>query len=506
MNLQVQHIRKEADRLSHSLESILHFAGDSTSMDFYISSLTDYNPFNTTEDIVARLQMLNEQEHFHVEQIPLTEMEQWYFDEATGDIRHVSGKFFSIRGLKVQTNIGPVKEWTQPVIYQPEIGVLGLITKKINGILYFLMQIKTEPGNLNNFQLSPTVQATRSNYTRVHGGKSTLYLDYFLTNDTSHILVDQLQSEQGARFYRKRNRNIIIRVPNDQDIELLPNFKWLTLGQIKQLARLDNLVNMDARSVISTISYDAEVKKNADPIREEDIYDCLVSSSLVTKPIHPFSVKLVVSSHGNTRPLQTIDELLINISQHKFDCILETQLIPLNEVQQWHRTEMEICHNRSRFFSVMGIRVTAESREIPSWDQPIVRQISPGIVGFVAHDVEGVVHFLVQLKMESGNMDLLELAPTVQCITDSYKASTYPPFVSEIIEPNQGEILFDTMQSEEGGRFYHEENRNIMVYYGDQSCFPQLPRYLYMTMHQLKLFTKFNNFLNVEARSLLAIL
>jgi oxidase EvaA len=154
----------------------------------------------------------------------------------------------------------------------------------------------------------------------------------------------------------------------------------------------------------------------------------------------------------------------------------------------------------------MGIRVTAESREIPSWDQPIVRQISPGIVGFVAHDVEGVVHFLVQLKMESGNMDLLELAPTVQCITDSYKASTYPPFVSEIIEPNQGEILFDTMQSEEGGRFYHEENRNIMVYYGDQSCFPQLPRYLYMTMHQLKLFTKFNNFLNVEARSLLAIL
>ena len=66
MNLQVQHIRKEADRLSHSLESILHFAGDSTSMDFYISSLTDYNPFNTTEDIVARLQMLNEQEHFHV--------------------------------------------------------------------------------------------------------------------------------------------------------------------------------------------------------------------------------------------------------------------------------------------------------------------------------------------------------------------------------------------------------------------------------------------------------
>ena len=67
------------------------------------------------------------------------------------------------------------------------------------------------------------------------------------------ILLDQLQSEQGARFLKKRNRNIIIKI--DEDIELLDNFIWLTLGQIKQLMTYNNLVNMDTRTVISGIPY-----------------------------------------------------------------------------------------------------------------------------------------------------------------------------------------------------------------------------------------------------------
>ena len=32
------------------------------------------------------------------------------------------------------------------------------------------MQAKVEPGNINSIQLSPTLQATRSNYTKAHGG------------------------------------------------------------------------------------------------------------------------------------------------------------------------------------------------------------------------------------------------------------------------------------------------------------------------------------------------
>ena len=40
------------------------------------------------------------------------------------------------------------------------------------------MQFKAEPGNINNYQLSPTVQSTKSNFTKKHKGKS-LYIEYF---------------------------------------------------------------------------------------------------------------------------------------------------------------------------------------------------------------------------------------------------------------------------------------------------------------------------------------
>ena len=41
----------------------------------------------------------------------------------------------------------------------------------------------------------------------------------------------------------------------DGEIELLPNFIWLTLGQLKYLMTLDNVVNMDSRTVISGIPF-----------------------------------------------------------------------------------------------------------------------------------------------------------------------------------------------------------------------------------------------------------
>ena len=58
----------------------------------------------------------------------------------------------------------------------------GIICKKINGKLNLLMQAKIEPGNVNCVQISPTIQATKSNFTQVHGGK--LPLTKITTNGT----------------------------------------------------------------------------------------------------------------------------------------------------------------------------------------------------------------------------------------------------------------------------------------------------------------------------------
>jgi oxidase EvaA len=217
------------------------------------SLLTTNNPFNSTDEVLAWIERRNREVKVNIEGVPFSRLNGWRFDPDTGNLCHESGKFFSIVGIDVYKNQGGIARWRQPIINQPEVGYLGIICKEFDGILYFLLQAKIEPGNVNCVQLSPTLQATRSNYTCVHGGKRPAYLDYFKDARQEQILLDQLQSEQGARFFRKRNRNIIIRV--DDDIDVGEDFRWLTLGQIKQLMLRDNTVNMDTRTVLSGLRF-----------------------------------------------------------------------------------------------------------------------------------------------------------------------------------------------------------------------------------------------------------
>ena len=225
------------------------------SIDLLVSAATQENPYMSNGRFFNWLQNLNLQVIFEVDFVPIAQMQNWQFDSQK-NIRHNSGKFFSIEGIKVKTEFnGKIKEWTQPIINQPEVGFLGIICQKKNGILYFLMQGKIEPGNVNKIQLSPTLQATKSNFSQVHGGKTPPFLSYFKDEIKGrHIIVDQLQSEQGARFLKKRNRNMIIQIDDEIIIDDIPdNYCWLTLGQLKYFLTYPNLINMDTRTVLSCI-------------------------------------------------------------------------------------------------------------------------------------------------------------------------------------------------------------------------------------------------------------
>ena len=101
-----------------------------------------------------------DQHQFSIEQVPFDRLERWDFDPSYGSLRHSSGKFFSVGGLRVQQRLPGKCSWDQPILHQPEIGILGFVAKKIDGVLHFLAQAKMEPGNINCIQLSPTVQAT----------------------------------------------------------------------------------------------------------------------------------------------------------------------------------------------------------------------------------------------------------------------------------------------------------------------------------------------------------
>ncbi|MFJ5122907.1 MULTISPECIES: NDP-hexose 2,3-dehydratase family protein [unclassified Kitasatospora] len=410
-----------------------------------------------------------------IERIPFAAMRGWGFEPGSGNLVHDSGRFFSVEGLDVSMPGRAVETWTQPILNQPEIGILGVIAKEFDGVLHFLMQAKMEPGNCNGLQLSPTVQATRSNYTRIHRGAAVPYVEYFQRPGRYRILADVRQSEQGCWFYRKRNRNIIIEV--DEDIEVLDGFHWLTLSQLHQLLVVEDLVNMDSRSVLACLPF-------------------------------PFHGCGVGDAGPHAVPVGTDLLSWITEARTRYDpCAAR---IPLNRVLHWQRSADRISHETGGFFSVIAVDVQAGGREVRSWSQPMIEPHGTGLSAFLTRRVDGTLQALVHARVEPGYTDVLELAPTVQCTPENYThlpAAARPPLLDQVAGAPPERVLFDSVLSEEGGRFYHARNRYLVVDAdpGLRDADPG-PDYRWIPVPELVGLIRHSHYLNIEARTLIACL
>lgn len=455
---------------------------------FFKSLLDKDNILSSTDYALNWIKEQNDKVNVQIEQISFKNLKDWYFDE--NSLRHQSGKFFTIDGIDVYTNYGKINHWQQPIINQPEIGYLGIIAQEINGILHFLMQAKIEPGNINYVQLSPTLQATKSNYSKVHKGKSPAYLEYFQNAKKEQILFDQLQSEQGARFLKKRNRNIIIQV--EEEIKVLDNFIWLTLSQIKDLMKYDNVVNMDTRTVISGIPLGDFSSESIDLISQ---FNKDISSTFLKS----------LATDANS--FHTLNEIILFITDLKCKYELDVKKVPLSELKNWVIDKHTIHHNENKYFEIIATNIQIGNREVVNWSQPMVKPVQEGICAFVCKKIKGIVHFAVQAKLECGNFDIIELAPTVQCLTGNYNTSSSKerlPFLEYVLNVEKEKVIFDTYQSEEGGRFYREQNRSMIVLAGDEIDDELPENFIWMTFGQLQTFMKYNNYINIQARSLLS--
>ncbi len=458
---------------------------------FFASSLTKENQFQNFRTFHDWLKECCRPDEFRVEMVPLDEMEKWALDKDGIRISHESGRFFHIEGIHVKTNFGDDLEWDQPIINQPEIGFLGFITRVFEGTRYFLMQAKMEPGNINTLQISPSLQATKSNFTQVHKGKRPTFLEFFNGEKNVKVLTDHLQTEQGGRFYQKRNRNIVIEI--DEDIELPDEFCWLTLGELKALLREDNVLNMDTRSVLSTV-----------PLIEDEVINQL-------KPFDLLDLKTTLSHHGkkylksfvSNESVFTIEDLLSWYTKQKTQWEITVMKKPLCQLEGWKINKMAI-ESSDRYFSVIGVKVTAGTREVTHWMQPLLKDPNVGLLAFVCQEINGILHFMVQAKVEPGNLDIIELSPTVSCSNYEYrKNNNDKPFMFDAVFDSQSTIMYDALQSEEGGRFYQIQNRNMIVEIPESDKVELPYNYTWMTLAQMKEFMRYGMF-NIEARSLIS--
>ncbi len=423
----------------------------------------------------------------NIKKIGLSESGFWFYDDCTGEIRNKNNSFFQIRGLQQYRGDNLVLE--QPVLIQSEIGYLGILCKKINGVLHFLMQAKIEPGNVNKIQISPTIQATKSNFTQKHGGKKPAYLEYFLNAIPENILVDQIQSEQSSRFLGKRNRNII--VMTDDETEVLPSHRWMTLGTIKRLMTIENLVNMDTRTVLSCIPYSvAELSDEEKRDISELFGDKALFRSMFSRPCHSDMVRV-----------------FRYINDYKMLHSCENKVVPLSKMSSWEFTDRGIVHKTGYPFRVIFCDIEIEGREVTHWSQPLFQAEGMATFGLISAVFDGRLKFLVQAKPEAGCFDSIELAPTVQLeagIPSCCYSETDRLFFR--LMDNGAEVCNDVVLSEEGGRFYHEQNRNIVLRTVPEQIGELQQGYFWLDYATLNAMAQFNNVLNIQLRNLLSIL
>lgn len=449
---------------------------------------TTVGEVNTTEDILEWVSNRNKTVAVDIHKSTLSESKTWFYDDRLGTIHNQNNSFFSITGFEKWNDDGTVV--TQPIILQQEIGFLGIICQEINGTMHFLIQAKIEPGNLNKIQLSPTIQATKSNFTQKHGGARPAYLEYFEQASRYEIVVDQIQSEQSSRFYKKRNRNILIRV--EEEIPVLPSHKWMTLRQIKELMRVDNLVNMDTRTVLSCIPF---CKLQLSQAQETELKQLCSNPALYRSIFTP--------SEQNLLP-----DLYQYINNYKMFKDTQGRLVPLHRLENWIMEDDKIAYQGSYPYQVIFCDIAIEGREVKQWTQPLFEAMGIATFGLICCEQNGVQKFLVHAIPELGCFDGLELGPTVQqeaVLIPGHKETEIDRFFFACLLEGKG-VFFDHLLSEEGGRFYHEQNRNVLMQIAPEEI-PQLPDgYFWADYRTLNELVQINNTLNIQLRNLLSLL
>ncbi len=462
----------------------------SKDLEYYIDkvmeswSLEDNTEFGTTDDIIEWITSLNRSTHVKIAPTQIDSDSFWFYDDYNGEILNTKRSFFSIKGIRYFSNSDLIKE--QPIINQPEIGYLGILCKEIKGILYFLMQAKIEPGNANCVQISPTIQATKSNFTRAHGGKLPAYFNLFENRSDFFVLYDQIQSEQGERFYKKRNRNIIL--ITEDNVDVLPNFRWMTLGQIKRLMKIDNLVNMDTRTVLSGIPFSIpkmnETKLNsiARFFEDKSLYRSIF--------------------FGNE---EKVLKLISKINDFRMFKNIDCRFVPLNQLLDWKVDNTGITCKKGFDFSVGFFDIEIAGREVRKWTQPLFIASGSATFVLVTRVRNGTREFLVKIEPEIGCFDVAEVGPTIHW--ESSRLIGEDNSIDAFIRNNLDSLpkLVDVILSEEGGRFFHEQNRNIILEIN--SDLPEISSdYIWVDYSCLNRLIQSNNYVNIQLRNLLSLL
>ena len=150
--------------------------------------------------------------------------------------------------------------------------------------------------------------------------------------------------------------------------------------------------------------------------------------------------------------------------------------------------------------------IEIDGREVRQWSQPLIQADGQSTFGLMYCIDNGVRKYLIQTKSEVGCFDKIEVGPSVQVGPCEKEYNSVEKLFYNNLSRNEG-IEFCGLFSEEGGRFYQEQNRNVVMRIHKEDIGKDLPEgYFWADYHTLNILIQFNNCLNIQLRNLLSIL
>jgi len=261
MSAKAEEYREELEKY---LEAISPFSNSNiyqNTLEASFEALNDWSLHYTLSEVKSWFRQKQVESDMEISEIPLNELDGWATDEKTGNISHKSNDFFIVRGLRVRTKSREVATgWDQPILEQVGFdgGLLGIIRQRFSGVPHYLCEAKMEPGNYGKVQLSPSLQATFANIKKSHGGRKPYFLEIFENpkegTDEFHILFDAWLAEDGGRLNLKRNRGMLVEIPEEYELKIpSDNFIWLSLYQIKKLLSENAWINPHIRGILAHV-------------------------------------------------------------------------------------------------------------------------------------------------------------------------------------------------------------------------------------------------------------
>lgn len=191
-----------------------------------------------------------------VEQIPLDQVSGWGFQQDGEVFGRPDGKFFQLIGTRVgvpKDGQREVPSWDQPLLRETSgdgavVVVLGNIG---HGTYDVLVQARIEPGNASRgcVLLGPTLQSSRSNLGRAHGGKRPPRSELL---DDHEVTWYRLPCD-GGRFLGKFNQYAIINLTAGEMMMANSNEHWMNMTEINE-AICEGLVNEHLMKVLALAS------------------------------------------------------------------------------------------------------------------------------------------------------------------------------------------------------------------------------------------------------------